>query len=184
MSSTFKDENRSSMTTQHWFIRLDGSEIGPLSSVELRQLAEQRVVNLKTPVSPDKVSWHDAATVRDLFPARNGSQHSMPPPPLPPLPVTPLPQEDGAPPAFILTDPPNLAGRVASRRRRRRSRQLPTATPLIAWLLAAFVTLVIICITVLVLLAMEVRPPIAVGAMCGAFLFPLLKRLFTHAFTD
>ena len=181
------------MTAKQWFIRLDSNVIGPLSSEELRQLAEQQVVQAATPVSLDQCSWNDAASVNGLFSDSNKSEQRAPfSPPTPPPPPHAQPLQAESPPPFILTDPhrPN-SGSAANRRTRRLSRKLPASTSIIVWLLAAVLTLAVVFAVTFVALAMGAVPRGSggnagrvVGIVCFVFLFPLLKKMLTHVFAD
>jgi hypothetical protein len=80
-----------------WFVRVAGGEQGPLSSQELRRLAEQGVVTQQTDVSADRVTWHAASKVRGLFPnpppavaaAEEATTSKAVPPPVPLPPAAP-----------------------------------------------------------------------------------------------
>jgi len=100
-------DKTASRAEQHWFIRRDRDEVGPLSSQELRRLAEQGVVTPQTPVSADRVTWHAAMTLRGLFPggvpAGVAAQTSAPPQaPAQPA-MSPPPAAPPVPPASVVS---------------------------------------------------------------------------------
>ena len=55
------------MSTNHWFIRLDQEELGPLSMDELRKLVTDGIVNANTFVSQDGETWKTASKIAGLI---------------------------------------------------------------------------------------------------------------------
>ncbi|MDA0831763.1 MAG: DUF4339 domain-containing protein [Planctomycetota bacterium] len=73
--------------SKEWFYQLMGSEIGPLSSVELRQKVTRGEITTDTPIrSGNSARWVDASQIKGLF------DIPTPPAPLPPAARTTTPE--------------------------------------------------------------------------------------------
>jgi len=70
-----------------WFYQLMGEQIGPVSSTELRNLAQRGMISTETQIAnAPNGPWVPAARVKGLFAAPNGMPPSTPvtqPPPVP-----------------------------------------------------------------------------------------------------
>jgi len=62
-----------------WFYELMGERIGPVSSVELRNLAQRGTISTETPIATaPNGPWVPASQVKGLFAAPNGTPPSRP----------------------------------------------------------------------------------------------------------
>lgn len=71
------------MSSTSWYIRLGDQVLGPVSESELRDLALRGGVTARTLVSPDKLNWKEAASIRDLVFGNASSDTSQVPLPAP-----------------------------------------------------------------------------------------------------